>query len=354
MRSSTGVYYDKLDHVRALAALLVFSWHFLHTSGIPYEYAPLDPLTTLFEEGHTGVALFMTLSGYLFAKLTYGIRISYPRFIWNRIVRLVPLLLLVLIIRAAIRVHEGHELYSITRYLAGLVQPIFPNGGWSITVELHFYLMLPFLLYVVAKCPRCGLWLICAAVLFRIFLYSQFGSVQYLAFWTIIGRFDQFMIGILAYTLSRKLVIPPLYVAVGVLAFLVFYQAFNAFGGFYGLGGYPSPSPVWIIMPTVEGLFYALLIVSYEQSAWRPPGLVGRGLAIAGQASYSIYLLQAFVIGWAAQQVGQILPTQHFAFALLGSLLASRVSPDRMAQLSLSESPFLALRLNYRKSPRGT
>ena len=72
MRSSAGLYFDKLDHVRAVAAFLVFSWHFVHLSGVPYDYAPLFPPASIFEEGYTGVSLFMTLSGYLFAKLTYA------------------------------------------------------------------------------------------------------------------------------------------------------------------------------------------------------------------------------------------------------------------------------------------
>ena len=46
----------------------------------------------------------MTLSGYLFAKLTFGIPISYPRFLWNRLIRLAPLLLFVLAALAMIRV----------------------------------------------------------------------------------------------------------------------------------------------------------------------------------------------------------------------------------------------------------
>jgi peptidoglycan/LPS O-acetylase OafA/YrhL len=41
-------------------------------------------------EGHTGVALFMTLSGYLFAKPVGDHRIDYPSFLWSRAVRLGP------------------------------------------------------------------------------------------------------------------------------------------------------------------------------------------------------------------------------------------------------------------------
>ena len=102
MKSSSGEHYIALDHVRAFAAFQVFTWHFLHGmyffqgiegTPIPYAYVPtLFPLSLL-TQGHTGVALFMTLSGYLFAKLLDGKQVSYPAFFWNRALRLFPLLL---------------------------------------------------------------------------------------------------------------------------------------------------------------------------------------------------------------------------------------------------------------------
>ena len=352
MRSSAGMYFDKLDHVRAVAAFLVFSWHFVHLSGVPYGYAPLFPPASIFEEGYTGVSLFMTLSGYLFAKLTFGIPISYPRFLWNRLIRLAPLLLFVLAALAMIRVYEGRELPSVARYLSGLILPIFPNGGWSITVELHFYLILPLLLYFVARNAAYGVWLICAAILLRTLIYLELGSVQSLAYWTIVGRFDQFMIGILAYILSRKYALAPLWTLGGAVVFLLFYQAVNQLGGFYGLGGYPSPSPIWICMTTAEGLFYALLIVAYEQARWRPPAMLGKCLAIAGQASYSIYLLHYFVVGRAADLMGSYLPTERYAVAFLASLVAfACFTPVAWLSFKIIESPFLRLRMDYRRPP---
>ena len=60
MRSSSGEHFIALDHIRALAALMVFTWHFTHGStGFPvtFDYSPsLFPLSFL-DEGHTGVAL---------------------------------------------------------------------------------------------------------------------------------------------------------------------------------------------------------------------------------------------------------------------------------------------------------
>jgi len=82
-----------LDHIRALAALMVFSWHFLHFANgypVPFEGAPLIFALALFDEGHTGVALFMTLSGYIFAKLLDGKVIKYYSFLKRRAVRLMP------------------------------------------------------------------------------------------------------------------------------------------------------------------------------------------------------------------------------------------------------------------------
>ena len=99
MRSSSGEYFIALDHVRAVAAFLVVTWHFTHAATgypIPFEFVPAVFPLALLDEGHTGVALFMTLSGYLFAKLLDGRKISFSAFLRNRALRLLPLLLLVI------------------------------------------------------------------------------------------------------------------------------------------------------------------------------------------------------------------------------------------------------------------
>ena len=96
MRSSEGRYFIGLDHLRGLAAFLVFEWHFIHAAGVPFSNVPFIWPLSLIEEGHWGVSLFMTLSGYLFAKLLDGKIIIYRYFFWNRFLRLAPLLILVL------------------------------------------------------------------------------------------------------------------------------------------------------------------------------------------------------------------------------------------------------------------
>lgn len=133
MKSTTGVHYVGLDYVRAFAAYLVVSWHFMHEARgipVPFEGAPWAPIFSLMDEGHAGVSLFMVLSGYLFAKLLDGKSIRYGAFLYNRFLRLVPLLVVVMALVGVKKYWSGE---SISDYALDLLQGIYrmswPNGG---------------------------------------------------------------------------------------------------------------------------------------------------------------------------------------------------------------------------------
>lgn len=213
MKSTSGQHFLALDHIRAVAAFMVFSWHFTHSSNgypVPFEYTPallLFPFALL-DEGHTGVALFMTLSGYLFAKLLEGKKIDFVAFVWNRILRLVPLLLVVVVIVGVRTVADRGDLVAYFRsILLGAMYPSLPNGGWSITVEFHFYLVLPVLLWMGRKSKWLPVSVLIAALLARYAIWVYRGQAQSLAYWTIIGHMDQFVLGMLAYRFAG--ILPP-------------------------------------------------------------------------------------------------------------------------------------------------
>ncbi|WP_254070214.1 acyltransferase [Acidisphaera sp. L21] len=348
-----------LDHVRALAALTVFTWHFIHSGNgfpVPFAGAPaIFPLSIL-DEGHTGVALFMTLSGYLFAKILHGKLVSYPLFLWNRLLRLAPLLILVI---AAVGTEQylrngNFQLWAYTRQLLkGAVLPSLPNGGWSITVEAHFYLILPVLMIASRRWPQAPLAFLAVAVMARLVLYLHCGEVQYLSYWTIVGHIDQFLLGIFAFRYRSLLCGRHALAAATGLCFAAFYYGFDAAGGFYKMGGYPSATPLWIIIPTFEGAAYSILIAYYD-SSFAPSnngisGLIGR----AGAYSYSIYLLHFFVVFRAAKFIDMhVMDISNFYVACLWSAFCfCLMVPVGWVSFRYIEEPFLSLRKRYIKAP---
>ena len=349
MKSSSGKYFIGLDHVRAFAAFLVFTWHFIHVNKGHLAPPPTFPLSLL-TEGHTGVALFMTLSGYLFAKLLDGKQIKYTSFICNRFLRLAPLLSVVIIIVAFQKYLAGEDLISYTKDIVdGIIKPSLPNGGWSITIEFHFYLLLPVLLFLSNKWKYSLILVLLAAVIMRAMLHQALGQIQTLSFWTIIGRVDQFLLGIWAYqfrgNISRKH-----FLAFSTLfMFAVFYWYFDSKGGFYMSPSYPSPSLIWIYLPTIEGAAYALAITWYDNSFQHSTGKVSRFVALIGTYSYSIYLLHVFVVFELCAAVNfYVVNLSNIHVAMLLSVCCfSLMVPIGYISYTFIELPFLRFRTKY-------
>lgn len=357
MRSSSGEHYIALDHIRAVAIFLVFSWHFMHWATgypVPFTFTPAPavfPLAIL-DEGHTGVALFMTLSGYLFAKLLDGKQLRYRAFLWNRFLRLVPLYVAVLFVIGIQMWFQGWTPRVYLGYLAsGIPNPsLLPAGGWSIAAEAHFYVLLPLLLWAGRKSkwalPAC----LGAAILFRVFLYLHFREIKILAYATIIGRLDQFLLGIMAFQSRHLFTHRHRIAAIGVLLFAAFYWWFDKRGGYYNLSVQsPSLKSLWIILPTIEGAIYGMLIAYYESSFSLSNTGFSRILGRIGNFSYSIYLLHFFFVSQAAAFVHtRIMDISNFYVASLWALVCfALMIPIGLISFNFIERPFLKFRRKY-------
>lgn len=351
MKSSTGKYYLGLDQIRGVAALLVFTWHFIHIHN-GHESGPVIFPLNVFYEGHTGVALFMTLSGYLFSKLLDNKKIYYWKFIFNRLIRLLPLLLFMIILNGIITLDNwGQTIEYLKKNLTGFVLPNLPNGGWSITVEFHFYLLLPLLLLLNSKRKNILAYILAVTIFTRVLLYFNLGQIQFLSYWTIIGRIDQFILGILAFKYHRLIKGRNKLMILTSLLFLLFYFYFDSIGGFYSNHNYPSSSPIWIFMPTIEGLFYSILTAWYDNSTFPSNSLLHKIMAAAGKYSYSIYLLHFFLVFKMASFIDKyILDLSNTYIALIFSFLCFLIMIP-MGHLSYNyiEKPFLKFRVKYLK-----
>jgi peptidoglycan/LPS O-acetylase OafA/YrhL len=362
LRSRNRAYVPALSYLRAIAALTVVFYHGVITHygyvqpGWHLEDWPLswNPLKIYVVEGHTAVALFMVLSGYV---LTLGVlesEIDYGKFIVNRMLRIYPRygLLLVLAIYAN---PEGFSVAAFTQTLLPFANlPGIINAGvitamfWAVAVEFQFYLVFPFLVRFLKKYGQSYLATVLVLAL-AVRLLTAFGptNMHDFAYRTIFGRIDQFVIGMLAASLyvgrsyRRHWVLPA--VAVAGLALLVAYNR---------AGGYPVDAWWKTLWPPVEGAAWAAIIVAAVHTPLRMPRLIGRPLIIVADMSCSIYLLHSTVF----QIVGErhlYLEPFHSMFhngLATGIVLLPIILALSYLTYFVVERPFMGLRRRYTTS----
>ncbi len=171
---------DTLTALRFFAALGVFLHH--SVSIIAY--------------GNIGVAFFFVLSGFI---LTYNYHNKFEKinasnlkdFYLSRFARIYPVHALTLLIALPISHYLKYNFTSFETFLnVFLLQSYYPNGqrtfslngvSWSISTEMFFYLVFPFLMYGVSKIKRKHLilfsWIIIMVV--AIYIPKKFNNPTY-------------------------------------------------------------------------------------------------------------------------------------------------------------------------------
>src|SRR5215210_1521742 len=133
-----------LDHLRALAIILVFIWHYR-------QWDKPDWTNSLGSFGWTGVDLFFVLSGYLIGgqllkKSTKGEKISLRKFYFSRFLRILPAYFVVLTLYFLIPGFKAREgLPPLWKFLTftqnfGLDQHKYRafSHAWSLCIEEQF------------------------------------------------------------------------------------------------------------------------------------------------------------------------------------------------------------------------
>ena len=158
----------RIESLRAIAALAVFVGHVF---GQANEYDPARTLATFGDRvllgGGFGVYLFFALSGYLlfwpFVKRDYGDGppVDYRRYARNRALRILPLYYVVVVVVLTVGHNEGGLGQWLTwltfseNFTTDRTDIVDVNGVmWSLVIELHFYLVLPFLALALAWVSR--------------------------------------------------------------------------------------------------------------------------------------------------------------------------------------------------------
>lgn len=329
-----------LTGIRAIAAIMVFLYHNRKywRSGLP-EY-----ITRLLNEFHTGVSIFFVLSGFLIAY-TYQhkplqSKKEYCKYLLIRIARIFPVYWLIL---SAKYIDDGFPGYAETtltyslfhgfsdRYnLSGIAQ------AWSLTVELSFYTLAPFLYFHSKKKIRTTLLLLLLLLVFTFGIGYGWHAVNgnpnrffYSAFFifntSFAGRAMEFFCGMLLahYVLNpansylAKIRYPTLAGATGILIII------------YVIGllepdilkhGTDVPAGLFIrniILPIAVALFFGGLI---SERTLLQRMLSTKLMVVLGNASFIFYLIH---IGYVNQKLRDwyMFPDRNFILLWLIAIL---------------------------------
>ena len=221
-----------LDHLRALAILLVLGFH--------YQLQFPHPIWTgwFMKIGWTGVDLFFVLSGFLissqlFAQIKKGTGISLKTFFIKRFFRILPIYFFIVGVYFLFPYfREKEALPPLWKFLTftqnfGLEIKHFGtfSHAWSLCVEEHFYLLLPLILIFLTSKNLFAksYWILIAlpvfGIVFRIYLWNIYypsNSVidSSLPYWTehiyypTYNRLDGLLVGVAIaalYQFSSKL-----------------------------------------------------------------------------------------------------------------------------------------------------
>jgi peptidoglycan/LPS O-acetylase OafA/YrhL len=206
----------------------------------------------------------------------------------------------------------------------------------------------PFLVRFLGKYgPRYIAGIIGLMLLVRGMMFISDGTIADGAYWTIIGRFDQFAIGMLmawVYAKRRALFSSPVALALAAVAVYLWIVLFTHMtGGFYGKDS--AASALWIISPTIEAVVWSALAMSYLQQKWGIPRALDRTLSYMGTISFSMYMWH-FPIIVALNKSPELFLFRHWYIQFLAIDLPLMIAVSSLSYFVI-EKPFFSLRKAY-------
>jgi peptidoglycan/LPS O-acetylase OafA/YrhL len=322
-----------LDVLRSAAVLMVL---FRHVENIP-DSAIYQPLVILRRGGWAGVDLFFALSGFLIAGLLFKEQkqhgtIAFRRFFIRRGLRIYPAFYFFLFsttVALALGTSRASfsnllpEVFFYQNYKFGLW-----GATWSLAVEEHFYIFLPFVLFLLGKRGGSnpfwllpGVYLLIAVACLSLRMYNalnyEFDYMRHLVPTHV--RIDSLMMGVLvsyAYHYKRPLFerIKARLKYVGwLIAALAFAPAF--------LLTLEQSRYIASLGFTVLAVGACVLLIASSDA--RPNNRVAKSFAFIGSRSYSIYLWHMPMAGWSSLLMSKLFHIENWLVVTLVYLIGS-------------------------------
>lgn len=289
--------YPYIDALRGLAILGVLVVHAAGTC-----YLPPNPLSYFIDNGARGVQLFFIVSALtLTMSMRFRSEPSWTNFFIRRLFRILPAYYAAILFFFLWGLSGEVNWLSPTNPLNMLATALFAHipfgdwqtslvpGGWTVATEMHFYIVLPLLLFLITNWQR--------AVL-AFFISLPFATISsswltahvtphpsYTFFW-LPAQLPVFLLGIALYYL-----LPHLKTMVGETAKSA--SVILLIAG-VALLWYTSRPNLAFQNHVAWGLMLTAFIAAVSIYQW--PLLVNKPLAFLGRISFSVYLIHWFLL----------------------------------------------------------
>lgn len=232
---------EQLTFTRFIAAISIVIFHYGKEVNIFYN----DYTSFIFRQANVGVSYFFILSGFVMI-IAYGNRekINLLKYLNNRFARIYPLYLLAILLILVIKLFKNIDKIDLILNLS-MLQSWFTNKaltlnfpGWSLSVELFFYLTFPLLFnyfYSKKKLKHICVWIIIFFILSQTIYHLIINKFIELPYYNIkdiyyhpLMHFNEFLIGNLAglyfikkFKSTQKNYLTPIFLTILILIVLL-------------------------------------------------------------------------------------------------------------------------------------
>ena len=345
-------YFNELDGIRGIAALMIVQFHFF------LEIVPENHTMVLIKKisflGSSGVSLFFVLSGFLISRILLNTKFSpnyFKNFYIRRGLRIFPLYYFFLLIFYFLIPFLEHStiipfypqiwfwvyLQNVSMTFNGTANG--PFHFWSLAVEEHFYLFWPFIIYYLNP-KKIKIVIVCFIIIAfftRIILASKGFNFAYFT----LSRMDELCLGALLAILEVNQLLKPENARKFLILLVIIAITTGAVWFFStGLSISPLQQNRFIILSTCYFCFIGW-IVSTKENHWIKKLLSHKILTYTGRISYGIYVFHPLCFAL----VGKFLNISEVAIYLVATLALTYI----ISSLSyyVFEARFLKLKKRF-------
>ncbi|MHB1733031.1 acyltransferase family protein [Ferrimicrobium acidiphilum] len=292
----------RLNSLRLFAAIGVVLCH------VGYFFTSVRVLRKAEVYGYGGVEFFFLLSGFVLTWAWANRRPQVRSFWWRRVAKLYPITL-ALMVFAYLALPQYERIPGVKGKVLELTllqawwpsQRIYFGGNgvsWSLSCEIFFYLVFPFVLAGVKRLRTTGFWTLGAVTLLLLVMAPLIANltgvsepVRYWLFFVFPPyQFGFFLLGMLmARAVAGGLRFPkPTLVFAAALVWLGALVAVGAFYSLYHNNGLPRPLVLLVALPA----FVAMLVSAASKDLRHDESiLTSRKLTYLGVISFELYLV---------------------------------------------------------------